>query len=200
MIVVDVEACGTNPNKSSLVSIGAVDFKNPDNQFYEECHIFKGAEIEDEALAVPGFSKKEINDKNKKDPKELIASFLRWAKKIKNATLVGNHVSFDRDFMRFPWIYRYKKKWPLGYRTIDLHSIAYGHFLKIGKRIPMEKNLSVLGTTRVLKYVGLPEEPRPHNALTGAKVEAEAFARLVYGKSILKEFADYKIPKELIRS
>ena len=46
-------------------------------------------------------------------------------------------------------------------------------------------------------YVGLPPEPKPHHALTGAKVEAEALSRLLFGKILLKEFAHYEIPKYL---
>ena len=66
MIVVDVETTGSIPYRHSIVSIGAVEFENPTNQFYEECRIFEGAEIEDIAMKVNGFSYDEINDPSKK--------------------------------------------------------------------------------------------------------------------------------------
>ena len=34
MIVVDMESSGVEPHKYSLLSVGAVDFTNPDNTFY----------------------------------------------------------------------------------------------------------------------------------------------------------------------
>jgi DNA polymerase III epsilon subunit-like protein len=60
MIVVDVEASGTNYEKHSIVSLGAVDFDNPENRFYGECHIWDGAHIMEEALEVCGFTETEI--------------------------------------------------------------------------------------------------------------------------------------------
>jgi len=47
---------------------------------------------------------------------------------------------------------------------------------------------------KILNYVGLPDEPRPHNGLCGAKLEAEAFSRLVNDKSLLEEYGKYSIP------
>lgn len=46
---------------------------------------------------------------------------------------------------------------------------------------------------------GLPNEPIPHNALTGAKMEAEAFSRFIYGKSFFKEFENYPVPHYLLQ-
>ncbi|GIU68698.1 MAG: hypothetical protein KatS3mg001_548 [Candidatus Pacearchaeota archaeon] len=46
----------------------------------------------------------------------------------------------------------------------------------------------------ILKYVGLSSEPKPHNALMGAKLSSEAFSRIIYGKNLLKEFEEYSLP------
>ena len=56
MIVVDVETSGLDDEKNSLLSIGAVDFYNPKNQFYGECRVREGAEVNPEALEVNGFT------------------------------------------------------------------------------------------------------------------------------------------------
>ncbi len=52
MLVVDVEASGTDEYKHSIVSVGALDLANPTNRFYEECRVWDGAHIMDEAMAV----------------------------------------------------------------------------------------------------------------------------------------------------
>ena len=40
MIVVDVEASGTEPHKHSIVSVGALELEKPDRQFYGECKVW----------------------------------------------------------------------------------------------------------------------------------------------------------------
>ena len=42
--------------------------------------------------------------------------------------------------------------------------------------------------------VVIPEEPKPHNALTGALSHAEVIARLLYGRKLLPEFKEFEIP------
>lgn len=190
MIVVDVEASGVSPEKNSLVSVGAIDFANPDNRFYEECRIWDGAHIEKEAMAVNGFTNEQITDKNKKTDREVVADFLAWMEQIEEKTLAGHNPSFDRDFLQAT-AYRYHINWPMAHRTIDLHSICYFDMLKKGIAYPTIHGHSALNLDAVLKYVGLPDEPKPHNALTGAIVETEAFGRLFFGKSYLVDFANY---------
>lgn len=193
MLVVDVEASGTEYHKHSIVSIGALDFENPTNQFYGECHIWEGAHIMDGALEVNGFTEKEITDPNKKTEGELIKEFLAWVTEINERTLVGQNVSFDRDFLRAA-AEREHLDWQLAYRTIDTHTLAYMHIIKRGKNPPTALHRSALDLDAVLNYVGIPAEPAPHNALTGALSHAEVTARLLYDKQLLPEFKEFPIP------
>ncbi|TSC62725.1 MAG: DNA polymerase III subunit epsilon [Parcubacteria group bacterium Gr01-1014_48] len=193
MIVVDVEASGVNPYKHSLVSVGAVHFENPSYQFYEECRIWDGADIMDDAMAVNGFTREQIMDMSKQTDESLVQAFLAWMEKIPERTIVGHNPSFDRDFLAVTAA-RYHIDWPLAFRTIDTHTIGYMHHLLHGIPPPTENKRSALDLDAILKYVGLPEEPMPHNALTGAKVETEAFSRLIYNKQLLDEFKQYPIP------
>jgi len=192
MIVIDVEASGVSPEKDSLVSVGAVDFENPKNQFYEECRIWDGAHIEKDALAVNGFTEEQITDPKKKTDREVVLDFLAWLEPIAEKTIAGHNPSFDRDFLQAT-AHRYHINWPLAHRTIDLHSVCYFDMLKRGIVIPIINGHSALNLDTVLRHVGIPDEPKPHNALTGALVEAEAFSRLFYGKTILEQFAKYHV-------
>jgi DNA polymerase III epsilon subunit-like protein len=192
MIVVDVETTGTNPQKHSLVSIGAVDFNKPDRQFYEECRIWKEAHIDPRALEINGFSREEIVDAAKKTDKEIVQEFLNWIGK-EDRMLIGHNPGNDRDFLRYT-AERYHLNWDLPYRTIDLHSICYFHMLKHNVKPPEEHHHIDVNSRVVSKYVGIPEEPHPHNGLNGAKWEAEALSRLLYDKPLLDEFKHYKIP------
>ncbi len=196
MIVVDVETMGLDSKNNSIISIWAVDFSNPKNQFYQECKIWEGAEITQQALDVNGFTKEQITDQNKMSLEEAVEKFVNWMKNIEDQTFAGENGSFDRDFLKNS-VEKYGIDYKFGYRTIDLHSICYQHYLKRGLKPPIKDSRTDLNLNKTLVYVGLPSEPNPHNALTGAKMEAEAFARLIYGKSILKEFEKYEIPDHL---
>ncbi len=194
MIIVDVESSGVDAKLCSLLSVGALDFDAPQNQFYMECRAFEGAHVEKEALTVSGFDKEQIRDVSKKTDREVVLAFLEWMKTCKEWTLAGQNPSFDRDFLQ-ETAHRYHFNWPLAHRTIDLHSIAYYQLLKLGKEIPRKNNHSALNLDRILEYVGLPTRGQSHNALDDAKLEGEALSRLVYGRNLLADYASFPIPQ-----
>ena len=193
MIVVDIEASGVDYNKHSIVSIGALDFNNPANQFYDECRVWDGAHIDREALEVNGFTKEEITDANKKSETEITRAFIAWASDISDYTMAGQNVSFDRDFLQASAM-RAHLDWPFAHRSIDTHTLAYMHIVKRGLTPPSKKHHSALNLDTILKYVGVPEEPKPHNAMTGALSHAEVISRLLYDRPLLDEFKNYPMP------
>jgi len=197
MIIVDVEASGTEPHKHSIVSVGALDLHNPTNQLYEECRIWDGAHVMDEALEVNGFTMEQIKDPSKQGEGELAHKFIDWALKIDDRTLAGQNPSFDRDFLRLAAERAGHTNWPFAFRTIDTHTLCYMHMTKRGVTPPLEHQRSALDLDAVLNYCGIPREPEPHNALTGAKSHAEVISRLLYDKKLLPEFEQYEIPWKL---
>jgi DNA polymerase III epsilon subunit-like protein len=196
MIVIDIEASGTNHTKHSIVSLGALDYDNPDNRLYLECRVWDGAHIDPQALEVNGFSEAEVTDDAKMTEAELIRNFNDWADAIPDQTFIGQNVSFDRDAVKAA-CERAGYEYPYAHRTIDTHSLAFMHFVTHGREVPIDKRHSALNLDVITKYVGIPEEPEPHNALTGALVHAEIFSRLLYGKKLLPEFDAYDIPEGL---
>lgn len=194
MLVVDVEASGTEAHKHSIVSVGALDFANPKNRFYEECHIWDGAHVMDEALAVNGFTREQITDKRKQSEADLAHSFLRWSEGVSEHTLAGQNVSFDRDFLKYAAERAGHTDWPFAYRTIDTHTLCYMHMIGRGIAPPVKHRRSALDLDAVMNYCGIPEEPNPHNALTGALSHTEVIARLLYDRKLLSEFVEFEIP------
>ncbi len=196
MIAVDVEASGIGPDTHSVVSVGALDLDNPSNQFYEECRVWDGAHINDEALLVNGFTKEQITDATKQSESELVHKFAAWAQASADRTLAGQNVSFDRDILEAAARRAGHTEWPFAHRTIDSHSLCWMHQIKRGMTPPVdpEKKRSALNLDAILIYCGIPEEPKPHNALTGAKCHAEVISRLLYDKKLLPEFEQFDIP------
>jgi DNA polymerase III epsilon subunit-like protein len=195
MLVLDIEGSGTNYEKHSIVSIGALDFNNPENRFYGECQIWEGAHVMEGALKVNGFTMEQIIDATKPTEGELIADFLTWSEGLTDRTLAGQNVSFDTDMTRAA-AERAGINWNLAYRTIDSHSLCWMHMVQSGLTPPLdiEHKRSALNLDAVLNYCGIPDEPDPHNALTGAMCHAEVISRLLYGKQLLPEFAHLPVP------
>ncbi len=194
MIVLDVEASGLSPERCSILSLGAVDLNDPTNQFYEECAAWEGAHITDEALSINGFTREEIADGSKKSEADLIASFVAWATdRPEDRTLAAQNVSFDLEFVQQA-CKRAGIECPFGKRTLDVHTLTWSHMVQKGLTPPLLNHHSAINLDFALRYVGIPEEPRPHNGLTGALCHAEVIARIAYNRKIFPEFSEYDIP------
>jgi DNA polymerase III epsilon subunit-like protein len=194
MLVVDCEMSGLDPQKNSLVSIGAIDFDTPSRQLYEECRVWEGAHIEDEALAVCGFSREQVLDPAKQSEAEAVHKFIQFAGGMSDTTIAGQNVFTDTYFLKAAAARAGHTAWPFAHRILDIHSICWTHMVTRGVAPPVDpiKKHSALNLDAVLQYCGIPEEP--NNALTGAKCNAEVISRLLNGKKLLSEFEQYEIP------
>jgi DNA polymerase III epsilon subunit-like protein len=195
MIIIDVEASGVNYEKHSIISIGALDYSNPDNRFYGECRIWDGARIMEGATVIHGMSDESITDPNKQSEEELIRRFFEWSQHMADRTLVGQNVSFDRDFLRLA-CERAGIPWDMAYRTLDTHTFCWMHMVKRGLVPPIDAQhrRSALNLDAILNYCGIPDEPEPHNALTGAMSHTEVVSRLLDDRQLLPEFSQFPIP------
>lgn len=193
MIVVDGEFSGLVPHTCSLLSLAAIEFEHPDNQFVMECRAFPGAHLNKESLAYAGFTEEEALDEAKPSEEELIRNFLAWTETVEERTLAGQNVSFDRMFL-LNAAHRAHLPFDIAYKTIDTHTLGFMHMVKRGMTPPTTNRRSALDLDALLNYVGIPEEPTPHIALNGAKSHAEVLSRLLYDKKLLPDFAEFNIP------
>ncbi len=196
MIVVDVETTGLDFNIDQILSIGAVDFTKPHRTFYAECALSRGVRPTKEALDITGFSIKAIQEKKKPSQKKIMRQFLHWTTKSNEKIIAGENPWFDGLFLRRA-SRKYGFAWPFSHRYIDLHSISYAFMMRANRRALISKRQSDLGLDTTLQYVGL--EPRAgfHNALSDAKLEAEALSRLLHGKVLLNEYSRFRLPQYL---
>ncbi len=172
MIILDIETTGLSSIKHSMVSLGAVDYASGD-EFYGECQAGEGTLIDDFALGVNGFTREQCLDDTKQTPASLTLAFMNWGRARGNL-LAGQQVgSFDILFLKHiqsTMLFLgtdYDLSWPFGHRSVDLHSVAYA---KLGKSLSLDG---------ILQAVGLAPEPKPHNALNGARLERDAFKLLL---------------------
>lgn len=155
MLVVDVETTSLDPRLGSIVSIGAVDFENPQNQFYIECRIWEGAQVHPKSLEINGMDEKSLVDTTKPTEKEAIETFFNWARKWRNQPIAGQNTDFDNSYLKQA-AKRNDVDHVFGYRIIDLHSIAYAKLIDLeGKYLHFD--LNNLSTENIYKFVGLPK-------------------------------------------
>jgi DNA polymerase III epsilon subunit-like protein len=195
MLVVDVEASGLSAERDSILSVGAFDIEDPTKRFYMECRVWDGAHINDEALAVNGFTREQCVDPNKPSEGEMITQFLEWTQHLSNRTISGQNPSFDRDMLKAA-AKRAGCSWDLAHRTLDSHTMCWMHMVKRGLTPPLDAQhrRSALDLDAALNYCGIPAEPEPHNALTGALCHGEVISRLLFDKKLLPEFDQFPIP------
>jgi DNA polymerase III epsilon subunit-like protein len=193
MIVLDIETTGLDTGRHSIIEVGAIDFDCPENYFNERCSIWDGAEVDPRALEINGLTLNEIQDKSIFTQKELLSRFMIWIDQIEDKTIAGQNVDYDINFINESSA-RCGLNFNLGKRKVDQHSIVYADFLKRNIRPPLKDGSSDLNTDLIMNYVGLPSEPKPHRAINGARFEAEALSRLLFGKVMFDEFYKYEIP------
>jgi len=163
MIVVDVETGGLDPIRNSLLSIGAVEYEDPTNEFYVELEPLAGTEIHPKVLSINDYSPNTWKNTNHFVGMNL---FYEWIKQIPDKTLAGHNPAFDRDFCNANFEHA-KLGRVFDFHTVDLHTLAYQKF---GKS---------LSANRIYDKLQMRREPDPHNALNGAKWECEAIRELM---------------------
>ncbi len=209
-IVVDIECSGGSPNEHGIWQIGAVDL-NTMEEFLEEGRIDDEDKVLEEAATIIGKTEEELRDSNKQSQKELLDKFFNWLETRKMKTLLCHLPEFDEGFLRNKALKYFKRDpfWPNHHRPFDLHTIGQIKFFEInGKFLTKEDNNSDMGLGNILKLCGIEDKRRslnkgklkegePHNALEDAKLTAECFSRLMFGKKLLDEYSKYEIPGEL---
>ncbi|OIO80511.1 hypothetical protein AUJ84_03075 [Candidatus Pacearchaeota archaeon CG1_02_32_132] len=212
MIIVDIETSGVVPEKTGIWQIGAVEFENSENTFLEECKIDDEDETATESLYVCGKTEEELRNENLQSQKEMLEKFFEWCKKVKVKNLVCQHPQFDWTFMTFK-ARKYGLEVPFPVNSFDLHSVAALRFKELKGNFDSDNNGNVImRLVKILEFCGIPDKRRlldskgrvikegsPHNGLEDAKLEAECFSRLVYGKELLDDFSEYPIPEVLKR-
>ena len=214
MIILDIETSGIDTGKSGIWQIGAIEFENLENQFLEEGRIDDEDEVVEGAIKITGRSEEEMRDNNKQSQKQLILNFLKWADSCNEKMVLGHNVGWDISFiqnkcLKHNIIDQCRKV--LSQRSIDLHALAQIKKMeKEGKFSTTEGGRSNMNLSNVMEFCGLKDnrihvtdkgetkkEGKIHNALEDCKIEGECYSRLMYGKNLFQEYAQFKIPEAL---
>jgi len=198
MIVFDTEFSYSDFVKGGIFEIGAVDFENPKRKFFGQCRIDDDNIISQEAMQITGMTEEKLRDKKKMSQKDLIKKFLAWCDKSKTKNFMGHCIHID-----FGHIVSKARKYNIAYdfhwRAYDLHSMASQKYLEINGKLLIKNNRSDMSLSKILEFCGMKDNRKIHNALEDAKLTAECFSRIVYGKNLIKEYRIFPLPKYLKR-
>ena len=198
MIVVDIETSGINFANSGIWQIGAIDSDAPDNFFIGECRIEENDIVMEESLRVNNITEESLRDSTKISQKELLQKFFEWCRGVKIKNFVCQNPQFDYAFIRLK-AEKYGLDIPVHFRCFDLHSIAGMKYLELNKRLLLRNDYSDMGLPNILNFCGMQDNRKEHNALEDARLTAECFNRIMFGKKLLKEYDDYVLPSYLRR-
>lgn len=174
VVVVDVETTGLNPDRCAILEIGAVALVSGE-EWSADCRAWQHCLVEDKALEVNGCTRERVFDASLPLACEVMPAFVDWMRARGLVMLAGMNPGFDANFLgvalghKGPWVHRH----------IDMHSLAVMWSLRHGLSVP-ERGFY---TNTIYTMLGLPPEPEPHHALTGARREAEAL-RVMLGMGV----------------
>jgi DNA polymerase III epsilon subunit-like protein len=190
MISIDCEMTGLDVYNCAVLSVGVIDLENITRRIYIEMRPFENALIQDEGLAVNGYTREQITKfpLSQKEGLELLKEFFEGSS---SRTVLGQNVMYDVVFLNKAFE-REEIDCKIPYRVLDLHSMVCTKLLLSNQEIPMEERKSTLNLDSLLKLAGIPEEPRPHIAMNGALSAAEVYFRLIKGKATLTEFSQFE--------
>jgi len=200
MIVLDIETSGLDFNKCGIWQIGAVELENPHNVFLQEARIDDENIVQEGALRVTGTTEEQLRDPSKQSQKQLLESFFKWCENIRVRNCICQGPQWDLGFI---WIkaskYRLREKLdnPIPHRAFDMHSIAALKYFQLNGKFLLNENKSNMGLSNILKFVGMVDNRGAHNALEDAKLTAECFSRVVFGRNLLLEYKEYPVPEYL---
>ena len=199
--VLDIEATGLNWRKCAVRSIGLVScYKGKINEFYKEYDFFDGAEIKMEGMLEPEYFHDDKTDKDpSKDPRNVVYDVSAFLKANECNVTAGQNPSFDRGFVN-AYAERYTMDFRIPIWMLDLHSVCMAYMLSKSIDVPRKSGVGLfLSGDAIHEFTGLGPEPKPHNALNGARYEFESFCRIIYGMNVLPQFKDKPVPEELAK-
>lgn len=179
VVVVDAETSGLDPARHGVLSIGACFLSNPvmeGSEFEQVVRLHRALDWDASALAVNGFSRSGLYDPTLCHEREALQAFFAWAGEGPLILAGMNVGKFDLAFLSALMRRHPEVRWPkLSHRTLDMHSLAIGWAV----RHQVDVDVTRLTTDAIYTMLGMEEEPRPHRALVGARMERMAMRKML---------------------
>jgi len=167
LVFVDVETTGLDPHKHEILEVAAVlAYPDGDTPSFYEAKI-KPERIEDahpKALEVNGYTEEAWASAR---PLSMVLPEL--VAFMEGAVIGGQNTRFDVGFINAS-IKRLSMDLRIDYHLVDVATLAYEHLVPLG--------LGSLSLFNICKFIGIPPEPRVHQALNGAERARDVYYAL----------------------
>ena len=198
-IVLDIETSGIDKVRCGIWQIGAYDLSTG-TEFLQEGRLDDEDEIvnggQKPVLEIAGKTEEELRDKNKQSQKQLLENFFDWVDERLMKNFLCQNPQFDVAFLEIKAM-KYGLKIPFHYRSFDLHNLAQVKYHDSHNGFLIKDGHSDMGLGNILEFCGMKDNRKDHNALEDCKLTGECFSRLMYGKNLFPEYAQYEIPEVL---
>lgn len=182
IVVVDVETTGLIPFQNQVIEIGAV-FLDDREEFETRVRFDRERRWSEEAEAVHGYTRESCEDPTHPEIHEALELFLDWLefhRGERRLVLAGMNPRFDLDMLRADAraVDRLSRRmnFRFSHRTLDMHSLCVRYAVRMGLSADA---ITRLHTDQIYDLLGMEPEPRPHRAITGARMEADALSLLL---------------------
>lgn len=177
ILVLDSETSGTDASKHGILDIGAV-WLDGSGEFYSKIQLWHGAEWTQGAQEIHGVTETDARAITRPSERFVALQFLDWLG-VNPVIIAGMNPAFDRAFLR-AWFGRcglgndFARLFP--HRLVDMHSLAMAAAMRVDYLIPLRG----MYTDEIYYFLDMPPELKPHQAIIGARMEAEAINKLIY--------------------
>ena len=174
----DVETTGLDPTKHGMLSLGVKLFNGA--EFYEENYLREGIEIHPKALAVNGENEANLlarDESNYNSEYQTLCQLIDFCEEHDSWVIIGKNPKFDYNFLLEIWKRNggNEREFPFTYRVINYGDFAIPLMILEGMVVPPNG----FSSSDIQNYLEIPEEPKPHNALNGAKYNVECVTRVL---------------------
>ncbi len=176
LAITDVETTGLDAAKDSIIEIGLVLVRQPTLEIINELEVKVRLErpelMSDGARAVNGYSEEAWQD-----ALPLAEAIRRYDASVHNATVVLADALFSAHNPRFDHTFIETAYRELGldrkfhYQSLDSFSVAWPAVIV--------RQLEDVHLNTICRMLGIPEEPKPHRAINGARCVHAVLKRMV---------------------
>ena len=168
--ITDTESTGLDRNQHVIIEIGLVLVDQRTLEVLDEFETKIKPTPEEVARASPrALEVNGYNDEEWKGAPSLKWAMGEYARRVPGAMFAAHNACRDWGFMENAFNVTGVED-PLDYHRIDLFSVAFEKLRHSGLR---NFNLHILAA-----HLGIPEEPKPHRAINGARCAYQIYRRL----------------------
>lgn len=191
ILCLDLETTGLDEQRCGILEIGAC-WLHSGESFFRECRPLANCKVETRALEINGWTVERMADSKLLPEEHAIAEFLGWVRGAQgtnarvqiaawNAHFDHRHLRAGMDRAGYDEMHR-----PFLHRLLDVHSILAADTIRaqhprpvIGASLFFDCGGEIASCDEASERLLLPPEPKPHNALAGAKQVLAMLRRLL---------------------